>query len=297
MQNDIAHQIKVFEDEFTQLPDDITIATITMTCKLNVLFNVTNIAKYIDLKISSIIGVQHGKSDDHTTNRSLVNGNIANKKARKKAFYNQATLIVKTYKNDLINVKLFKNGSIQMTGCKSYSIGCDALKVVFEELKCVKAIPDYISLKMIEKPYVDNLNELDINKVYDLKICMINSTFNIGFGIDRDKLFALLIDDHYTCTYDPSIHAGVNIKFEHNDRIISVFVFESGAVIITGAKTCNQIIAAYNFINKYLLMKYENINKNNSLTNSTIMDFLKREINNQDDLSDDEYIEMLNLSY
>lgn len=270
--------------DLDKLPEDISISTMTITCKIDTEFNVTNIGKYIDLKYNGIVAVKHGNSDDKATNRSLIVKRQSAQKNRKKkkAFYNQVTILVKTKKNKNYNVKLFTNGAIQMTGCKSIDGVIDALTKIFIELKIIKATLDCKTNKIIEKPFASDQGVLNVNNLYDIKICMINSNFCIGFNIDRDKLFDLLIADKIECSYDPIIHACVNIKYEHPEKTISVFVFESGAVIITGARTCSQIVEAYTFINKYLLKNYNHVNKNNVLTNSTILEFLNSDVTSGD---------------
>ena len=60
------------------------------------------------------------------------------------------------------------------------------------------------------------------------------------------------------CTYDPIRHACVNIKLSHPTKTITIFVFESGSIIILG-KTCRQVRDAYNFINVFLLSNYFNV--------------------------------------
>lgn len=266
--------------DMSLLPEDVAISTMTLTCKINLEFNVTNIAKYIDLKHNGIIDIEHGSFDDKTTNRSLIikKASAQKKKKQKKAFYNQVSIVVKTKKGQKTNVKLFSNGAIQMTGCKSIDSVIDALTKIFNELKTVKAVMDHKTNKIVEKQFVSNLELADVKNVYDMKICMINSDFSMGFNIDRDRLFDLLSNDNIECSYDPIIHAGVNIKYEHREKTITILVFESGAVIITGARSCSQIAEAYTFINKYLLKNYEQINKNNFLTNSTILEFLNSDV-------------------
>ena len=49
--------------------------------------------------------------------------------------------------------------------------------------------------------------------IYKFKIAMINSDFDIGFEIDRDRLFKMLLSDKHDCSYDPSRHAGVLIRY------------------------------------------------------------------------------------
>jgi TATA-box binding protein (TBP) (component of TFIID and TFIIIB) len=178
-----------------------------------------------------------------------------NKKIKKRSFFNQVTLkIFVKSKIKPINVKLFKNGSIQMTGCKSILNIVEVLQILFNELKIIKH----------GKSFVNDINLLDIDHVINIQIVMINSYFNIEFKIDLNKLHDLLIENHYFCLYDSDKHAGVNIKYEYDDKSITILVFETGNIIITGATTCDQINEAYKFINKkilenfYRVIKYEN---------------------------------------
>ena len=109
----------------------------------------------------------------------------------------------------------------------------------------------------------------------------------MNFGIDRDKLYKKLKEDisqkkfngKFTIDpkYDPNRHACVNIQLfilnpELNITVksVSIFVFEKGSIIITGAKNFKQVMSAYNFINTYLLSNYFNISSNDDLINEAI---------------------------
>lgn len=255
-------------------PEEITISTMTVTCKLDTEFIVENIAKYIDLNHTDIIFVKHGRD----INRSLipVKSSAQKKKKTKKFFYNQVTLKVKTKKDNIINVKLFINGSIQMTGCKTMEGIYEALDKIFTCLQVEKGIVNYKTKKIEEKPFVTQIKNIDLEKIKDFKIDMINSNFNIGFHIDRDKLYNLMVLEGVNVTFDPLNHAGVIIRYEHIDKSISVFVFESGSIVITGVFNCQQIKEAYDYINKYLLSNYHIIHKNDKLTNSTILEYINQ---------------------
>ena len=54
------------------------------------------------------------------------------------------------------------------------------------------------------------------------------------------------------CKYEPCIHACVNIPFlpEGSKKNIYIFVFESGSILITGAKNEHHITGAYKYINE-----------------------------------------------
>ncbi|ARF09340.1 TATA box binding protein [Catovirus CTV1] len=257
-------------------PEDVTISTMTITCKLGTDFNVENICKYIDLSRNGVIEVVSGKDT-----RTLITKKCNNQKNKKgkREFYNQITLKVNTKKDKVVNIKLFINGSIQMTGCKSVEGSIEALEKLLESLKKEKAIINTETMKIEDKPFMSNASKLNVEHIHNYKVAMINSNFTIGFSVDRLKLFNCMTKDGLDATYDPIIHAGVIIRYNTGEKIISIFVFESGSIVITGAKGCVQINSAYNFINKYLLENYKNIVKSNNLSNSTILKYLDADIN------------------
>jgi TATA-box binding protein (TBP) (component of TFIID and TFIIIB) len=259
-------------------PDDVIISTMTITCKVDTEFIVANIGKYVDLNHTSILTVKYGKD----VNRTLIPKKLTNQKKKKikKHFYNQATLKIKTKKDKIINIKLFINGSIQMTGCKSIEGAYEALDKLFTELKVEKAIFDHKEHKINDIPFITKPENTNLEKISDFKIAMINSNFNVGFKVDRDKLYNIMVLEGVDCTFDPLNHAGIIIRYAHPDKVISIFVFESGSVVITGVRNCQQIQQAYDYINKYLLTKYHSIQKNDILTNSTILEYIKSDYGN-----------------
>lgn len=228
----------------TKLPDDIFISTITIICKLNSLIDVNEVIKNIDLKEDKIMYIR-----GMGVFKSLVKRR--KKKETKNSFHNQISIGIMVDK--IISIKLFINGSIQITGCKKIDDAVLALEILFNELK---------------------MDGLTLQNINNLRVVMINSNFNIGFKIDRDKLFNL-IKSNVSCSYDKSIHACVDIKYTTNDKIVSIFVFESGSIVITGANTLEHINNSYNFISRILLENYKKIVKRNALTNSVILTYMK----------------------
>ena len=279
------------ELELRKLPEDVTISTMTFVCKIDTKFLCGNIARYIDLKYDAILSVTHGKDGDMRTNRSIIAKKTSNgkKKKKKNTFYNQVSMYVdvKAKRKKPVNIKLFSNGAIQMTGCKTIDNAMETLSKVLPELKKVKATIDYKNFKVVEKPFASNLDNLELKNIKNVKIAMINSNFKIPFKVDRGKLYNLLLAENYECLYDPVKHACVNIKYDHPDKTISVFVFEKGSIIITGARNCSQILDAYNFINRYLLRNHKHIVKNDALTNSNIIKYLDPSKLSDDDSDED----------
>lgn len=99
-------------------------------------------------------------------------------------------------------------------------------------------------------------------KVTDFNIRMINSNCKVPFKINREILYYLLKQDKIKCRYDPNSHACVNIRYEinTNDKV-SIFVFQSGSIIITGGKTISDINKGYNYIMDIISKHYESIKK------------------------------------
>jgi TATA-box binding protein (TBP) (component of TFIID and TFIIIB) len=180
-------------------------------------------------------------------------------KKTKKYFYNQATLhVTMKYKgtDKRVNVKLFNNGSIQMTGLKSVELGKQTLDYLVE--------------------LVNSLKE-DLITLGEYSIALFNTDFDIGFKVNREKLNRHLYSLGIYTSFEPCIYPGVNIKYYyktsnqsglcecqpmcsgkgcHGDcKKITIAVFNSGKIIITGGCNYDQCFEAHKFIKKILLDK------------------------------------------
>ena len=131
-------------------------------------------------------------------------------------------------------------------------------------------------------------------KINNYKIVLINSDYFVGFEIRRDDLHSILINKYNIySSYEPCIYPGVNSKYywnkdykdaqflgkcycesncsgkgtgegDGNCKKITISIFQSGSVIITGARSMEQIVDAYNFINKVFKENYDKIKKINA---------------------------------
>lgn len=245
---------------------NIKISTITLDCKLGTLIDVDLFAKNVILKEDQIVSVKFGNRNDPATNRTIVVLK-AKKKPSTKNFYNQVTILMKPTNNperNYINIKVFKNGSLQMTGCKDMEDFNNVTVKLIEILKNGRrSKKDNKHIKFISDP-----NKIGI---YDVKIRMINSDFKLDYKVDRKKLAKILKKYHgqntkdkeigyVECKYQPTGgHSCVNIKYNNDGNKTSIFVFQTGSIIITGAKNLNHIISAYFFIHKVLSRYYKKI--------------------------------------
>lgn len=242
------------------LPEDLKISTMTITYKFDGLIDVMSVGKFVTLSQNRIICVKYGNNKV----RSLVKIKSKSKtKKNKKNFYNQATIIIDAGSDRRNNVKLFKNGSVQITGCNGLDNFIKISEILCEELVKYQIVYDRATRKITKKYFFDKPDNITLSKIFDVKIRMINSNFNCDFLINRSKLYNLLTTFKISCSFEPCIHACVNIKFAcKNKDIVSIFVFESGSIIITGARNKYHIIEAYQFITKFLYDNYDVIVKN-----------------------------------
>lgn len=249
-----------------QKPLDVTISTMTLSLFLDTEFNVKNIGTHIGLSLSSILSVKHG-----TIYRTLIKKKPSkdDDTEKKNNFLHQTTLQIYTTKSN-ISVKLFKNGALHLTGCKSIDIMVEVLEKLFRELKIPKydIVYNMQNKKIVKIEYVSDLTKLTIENLCNFKIDMINCNYAIGFSLNRKKLHQKLQADNHDNCYDPSNHAAVTMTHSSG---VSIFIFEKGSIVITGARNCVQIKIAYDFINIYLLNNYHIIRKNDDIIDEILL--------------------------
>lgn len=240
--------------------DDLHISTMVQIGKLNTNINLLNLGNVLKIN-HNILYVEYG---DHVSNG--VNGKKPPKKDKpRKYFYNQLTIHVfnETKTNHRINVKIFNNGRIQMTGIKNEFQGDECIKILCHEFNL---------LNEKEKCF-DTIDT--IQSIEDLETVLINSDFDIGFPIDRESLHRSIVDSGYYSSYEPCNYPGVNIKYYRNPlrqnfgicdcekpcngkgkddtcKKITVAVFKSGKIIITGGRNKNDISVAHKFITEFI---------------------------------------------
>jgi TATA-box binding protein (TBP) (component of TFIID and TFIIIB) len=216
------------------------------------------------LEYGSNKNISNSKGINPKIKKNLYNKKNESKKKQKKRFDNQLTIILDLYDNykNYINMKVFKNGKIQMTGLKSIEQGHTAIEIIINVIKKIYTTKSINILNSTSK-YEDI-------KLSDYKICLINSDFKFNYKIRRNKLFEYIINNtKIICSYEPCIYPGVKIQFYYNNKKngicdcenfclnknlnsncikITIAIFESGCTIITGAKNIEQIDNTYNFI-------------------------------------------------
>jgi hypothetical protein len=216
-------------------------------------------------------------------------GRQKNKKDNE-SFYNSCTIILKGEKErKCVNVKLFNNGQITFTGAKKDIDGYSACTYLLNELKKHDNIFIDTNKEIIEKSNISNF-----------KITMINSDFNCNFKIDLLKFMDILnnLEKDRFIKFNPAVYRGLMIGYFWNEnkkiqdgccscqvkcsgkkkksktdkniycKKITISIFKSGSVIITGGYLKEQIDDAYRFINNLFSEHYHDIIK------LSILDFI-----------------------
>ena len=234
--------------------------------------------------LMGLVYAEYGKKRSSTYYTGFSKKFVSQRKKENvsKRFDNQLTVIYKFNEESLMNIKVFKNGNVQITGVKQISQGKEMIDILITLIK--EAVDN-----CTEGSVALSKNELANSKY---KVALINSDFKIGFEIKRDKLYSVLINEYENkCSFEPCIYPGVKIQYFWNSynalndgvccckencfsgkgngggdgdcKKITIAVFQSGCIIITGAQTTGQIDAAYKFICDILFSHKEFVRKIN----------------------------------
>ncbi len=276
-------------DDLNVLPGSIEIFAITLSGSFNVMFYIENILDFLPLDNSNISTVKSKKKVRCIKKKKQRKGKARQTQQEKDTnetdnFYNQITVVMNipidygSSTNKDVNIKLFKNGSIQVSGIKSIPQCNIMINKLVELLKgeyCVFVDQDGAHCPFGTPgamPKIIRYIESDNVKILNIKLNMINTMFQYNTKINRSQLYMRLIELKVTnllesttrLKYQPDIHAPVHVKIDlGNKKPVTVFVFESGKILIMAAKRRENIIDAYNYINKLLEENHEYVVKRN----------------------------------
>jgi hypothetical protein len=191
---------------------------------------------------------------------------LTKRRVSDKTFFNQSTLVIRKLRDATefkeVNLKLFANGGFQMTGVTTEEFSKDVLAWTINELSALPGIS--------EKP-------LTVTK---FAIQLLNSDYKVSALIKRAELHRLLCEQYnLSSTLETTIYQGVNTKYYYNEgntgtrgicmcprfcngqgdgsdigacKRITIAAFQTGSIIITGARTKKQLDEAYEYTNEIL---------------------------------------------
>jgi hypothetical protein len=200
----------------------------------------------------------------------------------KNAFYNCFALIMRFVYNEKfheIHVKMFNTGKMEIPGIINEELLINAKQMIIELLS---------NILTTHVEFVDSEKESNV---------LINSNFNCGFYINRDKLYSMLRSKYnIESAFDPCSYPGVKCKFYYNNEItdddaqsgsvmiddhskkiselndtskyteVSFMVFRTGSCLIVGNCTERVLRIVYAFIKKMLQFEYLDICVPNEIT-------------------------------
>ena len=226
----------------------VNIITITFIAYINNNIKLENIAKYIKLSEDNIISCKY------KTKKTYIYRNVNPKIITSNGSFNNQVTFVINIGNTNINVKLFNNGKLQLTGCKNTDDCKKATNSLLQEIiNCSK--------KMNNIMFFDDINTL---KISDIQPCMINSKFNINLEFDRNKTVNLLRKQQRInlVRYNPSNYPGIVVKYKTLfNSLLTFLIFQSGKIMIMSAKCENDIIEGHEYLNNLLTNNYSEIIK------------------------------------
>ena len=200
-------------------PSWIKITTITMVAKFDTTVDV--------LKIKEMI--PHGGGIELKWGNTIQYWKIKDTK-----FYNQITLCY----NDSVSkksIKLFPNGSVQVAGCHDLF---DCKNIITKITAALTTITDTVLPS-------DN----------DFRVVMINTNFSTNYQLNLFELMTYFSTiPMFNVSFDPDRYSAVKVKFKPaaDMKCVTVSMFCTGRVIITGAETLKEIAYTYNIINKFI---------------------------------------------
>lgn len=180
-----------------------------------------------------------------------------------KRFDNQVTLLVRLAGGASANCKVFRNGRVQITGLRSIEDGPLFIEQLISEARAASAVDDKDAPNMHVSSYA---------------IALINTDVRLGYEVKREVLFDELRVrcPHLYVSYEPCIYPGVKFLFYWNDakaeqdgactckpdrpnvcsgrgsgsgpgqcKKMTVAVFQSGCMLVTGGSEYAHIDAAY----------------------------------------------------
>ena len=237
--NDTFHYVATI-NEFKQKFENVSwvkITTITMIAKLETDIDVKFIRKAFH-SLKKIVIKQKNKENSKGFEWTL----------KDTTFYNQVTL---NYVDDYStkSIKIFPNGAVQVAGCTDL-IDCN--RVIKQLVQLLKLI--------ISK---------DV-KTKGFQVVMINSNFSLNYKLNLHEVTTHFSrDELFDVSFDPDRYSAVKIKFKpaQDMKRVTVSIFGTGKVIITGAETLKEIAFAYNIINSHI-----NTNKKIKVEKTEIID-------------------------
>ncbi len=206
---------------------------------------------------------------------------LTKRRVSDKTFFNQSTIVIRKRRGGdgpdatelkEVNVKLFANGGFQMTGVTSEEFSRRVLEYMLA------------AFTGLARP----ISEVPLT-IHKFNIQLLNSDYKMSALLKRAELHRILCQQyHLSSTLETTIYQGVNTKYYYNEEAptargicrcpkfcngqgdgrtigackkITIAAFQTGSIIITGARNRAQLDEAYEFMNQVLQMHRAHVAK------------------------------------
>ena len=250
------------------------ISTMVITGSLGAPINLTSLFQQLSSLLIPIgypdIGILKMEHKDAVVGASARDA-LTHRRVASKTFFNQSTLVIRRpFKGGWkeANLKLFANGGFQMTGIPTEEFARETILWLLQHLQ------ENLKTKIWPEDKVPTLVNCNIQ--------LLNSDYTINATVLRAKLHRILTKEYNLfSTYESTIYQGVNTKYYYNEarksdqpagicncpgrcsgqgtgkgegecKKITISAFQTGSIIITGARYLKQIDEAYDYFNRIL---------------------------------------------
>ncbi len=283
----------------------LKVSTITCVSKIAEEIDIKRACQFMEIKKNDIVYIESnvflkGKKKHAKAKDTYHEDDLPKKKKKKRKnqlFSNQISIGFKCNNkchshNNPISVKLFRNGRIQMTGCKDMK----EIETIYNRLyKKLLEIPTEFHLgeKIITIQTVKNLREF---KEENIKTEMVNGTFYTNSEMDLEKVSEIFQKDynHREVYVVKTKKSPLNLsitslsyfdKVKKKDKTPSVFIYSTGSINMI-ASSLPLLMKTYKFIS-------DNINDNFDHFNEVKYKFNYSFFRNYEDLKSKDYEELL----
>lgn len=264
------------------------LSTMTICGRLGGNVNITRVIQEVPIQPywamrEGILRVE-GYDGDKIITRGISRKYIEKKNMRVKPFRNSASLYCRLFDEEIDigkepSIKIFRNGGFQVTGIRTPYQANYVVNFVKETLRNIEGV-----FEETDKGFIN--------------VCMMNSDITLPYKINRSKLQELLVHKGILSTFETTSYQGINIKYywnhkKHKNGVIqngicecdcvcqssgkkrimknpetstdtgcvriTIAPFQTGKIIITGAKTLEQINDASQWIINLIKDHYSDI--------------------------------------
>lgn len=280
----VIHNGQYMLEDLSNLPNGTSIFTLPITASFDCVVNVEDIYNYYPLHEQDIVTIKSSSGI-----RTLNAKEYAKQGEELDNFMNQITIIMMIFVDEArvetkaVNIKIFNNGSIQVSGLKSI-FQCDftinkltnLLKgeyIIYVEKDSIKSCNFWVHgcIKKVIK-FIEDVN--DEVWIIEPTISTINLTYKYRTKINQSQFYYKIkelklhkiITENVVVLLQTDINSPVSLWLNstvNSQRYLTIAIFESGSISIMACKCREDILYAYNFIINILNEYEELVSKKN----------------------------------